>query len=640
MATRPAPRPRRHRPAGGRAGRPAWLLPAVVAGVVVVAAAAGLIAFRSARPGALPGTVVGGVEVGGLEEAALRQAVATMGADRAARRIDVQRGPLRVPTSAGAAGYAVDVDATVDAVLRHGRQLNPLAAMADHLTAGFTTTRVRPVEVVDDAAYRRWVIALGEDLGLDAVRGEVLVAGSLVEVLPPPPGEIIDAAALRDRLLAAVDEADTDDAEVTIVDVPTTTATPSADEDLLARLAADVDRAISAPVTLTRGEAALTFTAEQIGDLLAVRAEPVTATPGAAALELVVDPSALAGLVGDERRAALSEPPRDAVVDVRGDAVQLVGSSPGFAFDAVVAADQLLEVATSVGPRTVPLEGENLEPEVTTAELEALGIREVVATYTTEHACCEGRVTNIQRMADLVDGAVVGPGETFSLNAHVGPRTTEAGFVDGGAISGGEFTDQIGGGVSQFATTLFNAVFFGGYEILEFKPHSYYIPRYPVGREATLNFDPPIDVAFRNDSPHGIYVATSHTDTSVTVALVSTTWAEVESTTSERYGIREPREERTETDELDAGDERVAQGGRPGFSVDITRTIRYVDGREEVERFTTTYLPEPRIIEVGTGAADGPTEPPEDDPTDDAPDDASGEEPADPVVTEDRKSVV
>jgi vancomycin resistance protein YoaR len=156
------------------------------------------------------------------------------------------------------------------------------------------------------------------------------------------------------------------------------------------------------------------------------------------------------------------------------------------------------------------------EPEVTTAE--AAKVDQLIGTFTTLHPCCAPRVTNIHRMAEIVDGAVIAPGRTFSLNARSGRRTLERGFVNAPAIAEGELVSQVGGGVSQFSTTLFNAAWFSGLTIVKHQPHSKYISRYPPGREATLDYDT-IDQVIRNDTDTPIMIRTATTATSVTVAL-------------------------------------------------------------------------------------------------------------------------
>ena len=156
-------------------------------------------------------------------------------------------------------------------------------------------------------------------------------------------------------------------------------------------------------------------------------------------------------------------------------------------------------------------------PAHDTAWAQSLGIKEQVSTFTTRHNSGEDRVKNIHRGADLLNNTVVEPGATFSLNDTIGPRTAERGFVVA-PVFYGEFTEDVGGGVSQLATTTFNAVFFGGYEDVYHKPHTIYISRYPMGREATVNY-PTVDLKFRNNSNAGVLIRTSYSSTSITVTF-------------------------------------------------------------------------------------------------------------------------
>ncbi|HWB72154.1 MAG TPA: VanW family protein, partial [Egibacteraceae bacterium] len=296
---------------------------------------------------------------------------------------------------------------------------------------------------------------------------------------------------------------------------------------------------------------------------------------------------------------AFERDPVDARIDVAGGTVTVSQSAEGFRFVPEAAATQLLALATGPGPREALLDGEVVTPDRSTDEARALQIVQPVSTFTTHHRCCQSRVTNIHRFADLVDGAVIEPGETFSLNRHVGRRTSAKGFVEGGAILRGEYIEDVGGGVSQFATTFFNAAFFGGYHFVAYKPHSYYIDRYPVGREATLNY-PNVDLAIRNNSPHGILVKTSYSATSVTVTLWGRSWVDVEAVTGPRTNVRQPGTEVRVNPALPPGSERVVQqAGGPGFDITVTRVLRFPDGRVERQEFFTRYEPESRIVERG-----------------------------------------
>ena len=144
---------------------------------------------------------------------------------------------------------------------------------------------------------------------------------------------------------------------------------------------------------------------------------------------------------------------------------------------------------------------------------------ERISRFTTFFDCCQPRVTNIRQIAREVNGTVVQPGETFSIDAVTGPRTSAGGYVPAPYLLEGEGQCcAVGGGVSQFGTTMFNAVFWGGLDDVEHRPHSGWISRYPLGIEATLVYSA-IDVKFRNDTATPITVRTSSTSTSVTVEL-------------------------------------------------------------------------------------------------------------------------
>jgi vancomycin resistance protein YoaR len=133
-------------------------------------------------------------------------------------------------------------------------------------------------------------------------------------------------------------------------------------------------------------------------------------------------------------------------------------------------------------------------------------------------------VVNIKRIAELTQGALIEPGKTFSINDFVGKRTVEKGFVSGGVIQDGVFQEDVGGGISQYATTLFNAAFFGGLDFAKYQSHSIYITRYPYGREATVSFPAP-DLEITNSTPYAVLIWPTATNTSITVQLYSTVFA-------------------------------------------------------------------------------------------------------------------
>ena len=236
------------------------------------------------------------------------------------------------------------------------------------------------------------------------------------------------------------------------------------------------------------------------------------ARAGGQRLELVVDADKLRAALGTSL-AAVEQAPVDATFQVTtANTVEVVPSVNGHQIDLTKVGAEIL-----AGTRTINATVTEVTPAHDTAWAQSLGIKEQVSTFTTRHNSGEERVKNIHRGADLLNNTIVEPGATFSLNDTIGPRTAERGFVVA-PVFYGEFTEDVGGGVSQLATTTFNAVFFGGYEDVYHKPHTIYISRYPMGREATVNY-PTVDLKFRNNSKAGVLIRTSYSATSITVTF-------------------------------------------------------------------------------------------------------------------------
>ena len=215
-------------------------------------------------------------------------------------------------------------------------------------------------------------------------------------------------------------------------------------------------------------------------------------------------------------------------VDGEPDSVVIVPGAPG-----IVCCDEA-SVSRIVGAMTTELETARLRLETVDgprgiAWAEGLGVTNLVGSFTTNYTAGQDRNINIERIAELTQGTIIEPGQTWSLNESVGERTIEKGFVPAGTIVNGHLTDSVGGGISQFATTIFNAAFFAGLEYDEYSAHSIYFSRYPYGREATISWPAP-QLEIHNPTPHGILIWPTTTSNSVTVDLYSTPWVEAEQT--------------------------------------------------------------------------------------------------------------
>jgi vancomycin resistance protein YoaR len=260
-----------------------------------------------------------------------------------------------------------------------------------------------------------------------------------------------------------------------------------------------------------------------------------------------------------------------------------------------------LDVVVEQGEgRTLRVSSVVAKPDFSTAEARRLGVIEKVSEFTTYYPHADYRNVNLGRAAELINGTLLKPGEEFSLNDVVGERTAKNGFTKGFIISDGVFKEELGGGVSQVATTTFNAMFFAGLKDVEHQPHSFYIDRYPVGREATVVW-PYVDLQFENDTPYGVLIAafidpsTPSTSGAMTVRMWSTKYWDIQAAESERYN------ETLEATRTLSGEDCVPNEGYGGFEIDVFRSFFRV-GSDELERrevFHTLYTPSDTVICAG-----------------------------------------
>jgi len=340
---------------------------------------------------------------------------------------------------------------------------------------------------------------------------------------------------------------------------------------------------------MTAGTTQLTLAPAQVASALSTEIQ-------GSRLKLRIDPGALRAAIGPAF-ATIEHAPKDASFAINGATASVVPSVDGqtVSLDPVAA-------AIAAGHHSVTASITKSPPARTTEWAQQLNITELVSTFTTNHQCCQPRVTNIHLGADALNDTIVEPGETFSLNAKLGPRTAEKGYVLAPAIAANlDHEDTVGGGLSQLSTTLYNATFFGCYEDVTHTVHALYISRYPMGREATINY-PSIDNKFRNDSRSGLLIRTSYTGTSVTVSFYGN--KEGRSCRAEGPNILEtiPVEKAYIDDPtMLTGKEKQLTSGEVGYVVENFRIISRPGQPDVRERYVERYSMAKAKVARGTG---------------------------------------
>lgn len=237
------------------------------------------------------------------------------------------------------------------------------------------------------------------------------------------------------------------------------------------------------------------------------------------------------------------------------------------------------------------------------------GLVQKISSFTTQYASgAEARNNNIHVAADALNNSICKAGETWSFLALSGEATPEKGYQGAGAIIGGEYSDAIGGGICQVATTVFNAVYDAGYPIEKRYNHSLYIASYPEGRDAAIAY-PDLDLVWRNNTESDVLVVMSYTNSSVTATLygvdpgfeVTTTYGEWQEGEPFRTVIRQDPD-------YPLGTEFVESSGADGRSITIVRTVKDQNGNIIQEKeFSSNYKPKNKVVVQGS-ATDTTTE--------------------------------
>jgi len=413
-------------------------------------------------------------------------------------------------------GLAIDEDAVVQLAMNARRRDGFWANLWSWAGSWVSDTSIEVPVTIDDAKLADILDGYTEAIGKPAYDGTIKIVNG--EVVPdyPKDGVRVDVDAaiplVREQLLKVDREP---------IDLPLAPISPRIDASQLDEAVAKAKALTDRPVFLTNPDTGKVIVFTTGGLRTALRHTIVASADPK--IEVSLDPAELERIV-KRSSDGLTVPavPASYTFDKDTKIFHVVPSIPSVVVDLDAIPDAVMQAIEGDGKGEIPMtEGPDAEFD-TQAARAGMPLREV-SSFTTYHPAGQPRVTNIQLLADEIDGSVVLPGEVFSINETAGERTLEEGYVRAGAIIDGEVTCcdspvNIGGGTSQFATTFYNAVFFGCYEDVFHQPHSLYFSRYPYVREATLGYPAP-DVKFRNDSDTAVYISTSHTPSSITVTF-------------------------------------------------------------------------------------------------------------------------
>ncbi len=292
-----------------------------------------------------------------------------------------------------------------------------------------------------------------------------------------------------------------------------------------------------------------------------------------------LDPQGLRETVLAAMGPEIESPVQDATwtIEGRADAKPVyVEAHGGTVVDADALAANVLTAATQdggAGERRIALPMIDQAPAVTTPAAD-WGMNQVIGEYSTPYYPDAARTQNLVAGTAAINGTVVMPGGEFSLTEALGPIDEEHGFASAGVVTNGQHTDAMGGGLSQVATTVFNAGFEAGMDDVEHTPHNYWFTRYPAGREATL-WTGNLDVKFGNSTPTAVMVQAWAVDGEVHVRLWGTPYYQVSIDNGTPHNYRA-----YQTQRQSGGNCVPYGGGAQGFDITVTRSRTKPDGQK------------------------------------------------------------
>ena len=568
------------------------LIAAVVAGIVVVLV---LLEVGLTWGRILPGVTVGGVAVGGMTPIGARTALDAVFTATKDRKVTVTWGSQHLDLTSVDVGAQIDTSGSVAAALAVGRSGGILAITGDRVRSTFGGVAIAPAGQLDASASAGVFDTMDAASGEPAVDASVTVNGLDVSVSPSRSGIALDRPAMSRAIIVALVK------HTARIDAITKAVAPAVTDAGAAEAKRQAIALASGPVTVAFQGKSVLVPRDTVAHWIVLTAE-TTGVVKASFDATRMAPAVASLTVGKVRLA------KDARFAASNSSVRIVPSQAGTGPDLHALSADLVTACLATGPRTATLVLTVSQPKLTTAAAREMGITERISTYTTRYATkIKERTSNIHLLASAINGKMIAPGAVFSFNGAAGQRTAAKGYQEAPAIVNGRLEPQLGGGVCQVGTTIFNAVFFSGLPVVERRNHSFYISHYPTGRDATVSWGGP-DFKFRNETEHWLLVRASTTSNTLTVALYGTDPGyDVHYTTSAFSNIIKFKSVETRDPKLLKGVRVVEDGGVNGCTVVVERTVYKGGAVVRTDTFVSHYSPKTEFVRVGTKASTSPT---------------------------------
>lgn len=539
------------------------------------------------------GVTIAGQDVGGLTQDEAVAAVNKYLSQVQSEPITISSGDKTWEILPNDLGTQTDVQAAVTAAYDLTRQSNGFVDLGRRWKLFFSHQDYPLTGTVDSTKTDAVLVEIAQELDQPAVDALLKITDGQLEVVDAQEGRAVDQEALRRQLKDLVFAFKT--AEVAVPIVVTTPTLQAADLQPVMQKAQSM---VGSPVQLTRGEQSWTLTPTQLSSFLDVRQEDQNGTT--ASVPFLSTEKMGEFFAGIE--ASVATKPVNAHFTHNGTTASVVPGVNGEKLEPEKTAEAVTEAALKTSGRIAQVVVTAAEPDFTTAEAEAMGIKDQLAKYTTpEYWGTSNRRQNVRMATQYCSNILMAPGDIFNVDKQIGARTAARGFLTAPGIVGpGKLEDVFGGGICQVSTTIFNAVFFAGLEVVERHNHSIYISHYPDGRDATVTAGGK-NLRFRNDMKNYVWIVGESTGAVTTFYIYGTDEGRKVNYTFSGFFGQVGRTQVTVKDPTKpVGYANVETGGQSGKQCVTTRVITWADGTKTSEKFNSYWPMIPRKTIVGT----------------------------------------
>lgn len=543
--------------------------------VAVLVLGGGYYAAAQYLGGRIPnGTQVEGVDIGGQSPEAARSTLEGRLDGLATDEVTVVVDGDTYSIDPTRAGLTLDLDSTLEGIT--GVSYDP-RVIWDRITDEGSDLPLRVT--VDRASLERAVDELSEEVAIEPTNGTVWINLGQVHATESEPGRELDVQTTSDAIEEVWPQT------TTVTGALSATAPTLSQAEIDRFVEEEAARAVSGPIVVEVDGDESSISTNQLARLLTV----VESEDHVLSLEVDTD-GILEIVSGQLDEATVS--PRDASLALEGGKAVVTRARAGQVVDQEELIEGVEAVLTATGDaRRVTASTVDVRPTITDSDAASWDISEMATFRSAFPGGAENaaRTENIRVGLRHVNGTVVAPGETFSLADTLAPISTERGYVEAGVINDGRLVQGMGGGLSQVSTTVLNTAWDAGLQLDEFHPHSYYISRYPAGKEATIAVGV-LDNRWTNNTDTPVLIQ-AHIEGD---EIVMTFWGDreysVETIVGPRVNAVAPERH------TDDSPNCLHQSAQEGFEITVTRVLSRSSDEVDRQSWTTQYAASPEVV--------------------------------------------